>query len=237
MKAPAIAARLGLLIAGAILFASRNATGSPSVSPGGAAVGEPIELLDVPGIRGMSPQFLRKFALSLRAIGVDPDGMSGTISLESRWQPWAINVRERKDQPIDPSTGKHGKAIVAAGLFQLYWTQAPRFGITVDQFAKLSADDQLPYLLRMWDLLKGVYPGQTWTPEAIYMANFLPKYVNSPDGQILGAKDSAVPFERAVYEANENLDRTHKGTITVGDMRGKIRGLLNRAATKPRVIV
>lgn len=210
---------------------------SSELAPTSGKTGGSVSLLSFPGLREMSPSFLRSYDRAMRGLGLNPDFVSGLIFLESRWLPNATNVMARRDQPIDPVTGKHGKAIVAAGLPQLYWTEAPKFGTTVEAFARMTAEEQLPFLVRIWQAQIASHPGTTWTPENVYMANFIPKYVNAPDSQVIGAKDSPDAYTRAVYLQNPGLDTGGKGYITAGDMYRRIRGALAAAASRPRVVV
>jgi hypothetical protein len=119
---------------------------------------------------------------------------------------------------VDPSAqNPHGRA---TGLIQfmpqilsnLGWTDGP------DSFAKLSAEDQLPYVQKYFS--PHAHHGLT-SAGRLYQVTYLPATIAAGQGADFVISAAAGPFARE-YEANKGLDTDQDGRITVADLDARI---------------
>lgn len=164
-----------------------------------------MNVLAVPGIEKVTPSFVRSLIDLSQRNGWDPSGIALVISEESGFNPAAKN----------PGGS-------ASGLIQFIESTAKLLGTTTAAIRQMSAEQQLPLVERFFQMtLKGKIPDR------------IEDYILAPLGRpdLIGKPDDTVIFEQGSpeYDANTALDRDHKGTITVGDMRARMQGFINRA--------
>lgn len=192
--------------------------------PGPASEAKTYEFWAVPGIENVPKDFLGRFAVSMIKLGFEPNNVSALISEESGWR-----VKSPKAE------NRQGGKLLAAGLPQLFYTEAPKYGATVEQLAQMGYDEQLPIVVKLFESYKKMRPNANWTPENLIMSNggF---GINKPDSTVLGDKNSADAHTRAVYNQNQGLAHG-KTTITAGDLYSTIRRIIATAQSKPRIVV
>lgn len=94
--------------------------------------------------------------------------------------------------------------------------KAVGFTGTIDDWIKLSADEQLPYVRRFFegntrDFAKGDYRALTGYGK-LYLMNFTPAYLLKPDDYVISRRG------QPIYENNKGVDAGSKGYIEVADM-------------------
>jgi hypothetical protein len=175
-------------------------------------------LLDVCGSKGClsthtTPAFRRKLVEVARAIGTDPDYLSTVIAFETAGT-------------FDPAIKNPYSS--ATGLIQFIGPTARKLGTTTDALAQMSPEQQLDYVyLYFAELLKGPYP----TLDRLYLTVFSPAFRDRPLDSI------AYQAPSKEYEQNRGFDPSGRGYFTVGDITSAVRGIYNRAQSKPRVPV
>jgi len=176
-----------------------------------------MQLLDVCGSKGClsstSPAFRRKLVDVAQAIGAHPDHLATVIAFET-----AGTFSPSIKNPYSSATG----------LIQFIGPTARKLGTTTGQLAAMSAVEQMDYVRKYFsELLKGPYP----TLDRLYLTVFSPAFRDRPLDSV------AYRAPSAAYEQNKNFDRDGKGFFTVRDITTQVRGIYNRAQSKPRVDV
>jgi len=174
-------------------------------------------ILAVPGIRHTTPGVLRGLADMADRNGWNADGIAGYISHESGFRANARNP-----------TG-------AAGLGQFIEPTARHYGTTTDALARMSGEQQLPFIEALFrDLFARGVPSSP--VDYIFGPYGREDLVGASDDTVIDRADSSDPAEVRRYNENAGLDAAKKGYITVGDLRGSMRSVLN-AAHGHRVMV
>ena len=132
-----------------------------------------------------------------QATGFPADEIWGVIGLESAFDPAKRN----------PAGG-------ATGLIQWMPRWAP---VPVERLARMTREDQLPYVLQFFQRHRWRVPGDA------YVATFWPAALGKGDGEVIARKGEIDPTLKAdVYAVNRGLDTDGDGVITVGDVRAKL---------------
>jgi hypothetical protein len=107
--------------------------------------------------------------------------------------------------------------------------RAAGFTGTIDDWTKLSAEEQLPYVQRYIDSDVRAFAGGDYSklsgPGRLYLLNFTPAYVTKPDDFVIARKGSSI------YDQNQGIDTDHKGWIQVDDMNKWLALRLNQSAS------
>lgn len=149
-------------------------------------------------------------------LGVRPLDLLPVLYSESGLKPWAIAYVDGKPY--------------ALGLNQITPPAAPAAGLTRDQWAALpsmSITEQLPIVMRSLRASFAASGGRKMVDAGmIYASNFAPARLAAN-----GGKSSSVMYRdpEAGYRGNKQLDFDKKGYITVGDLRRRLRSVLNDA--------
>ena len=159
----------------------------------------------------MSPGFLRTLAYIAEKNGFNVDGMAAVMSHESRFNPRARAANS-----------------TATGLIQIIESTAHSLGTTTAALLEMTAVQQLIFVERFYQrYLNGVRPAM---PENYLSVGYgRLDAVGKPDGYVLDRRDSEDPREAERYRVNAGLDRAGDGTITAGDLRASIRGVMAAA--------
>lgn len=137
-----------------------------------------------------------------KGAGVVGEDLLGVFVAESSLKPWII--------------GRGGGFV---GLNQMGDAARRQVGFTgsIEDYAKLTADQQLVYAKRFFDfkirdVAKGNYAAFS-DRGRLYLANIFPAYLAAPDDQVLYRKGH--PY----YDQNVIVDVDRKGYITPADMK------------------
>lgn len=166
-----------------------------------------VTLLDFPGLRArdaVEPGFARALDAMGRSLGLDPNGIAAVMSLESGFNPAAVN-----------------KSTDATGLVQFIPSTAAAFGTSTNALKRMSAIEQLPYARKLFTSKK-IRPAVMGD---YYMSVFMPAFVGQPADTVLAVKGEPI------YDKNAGLDVDQDGTLTVGDVTRKIEDAV--ATAKP----
>lgn len=145
--------------------------------------------------------FFRELKAISARLPCDPGDLLAVMVSESGADPAAQNPNGRATGLIQ---------FMPATLQGLGWTSGP------DEFRKLSAEQQLPYVERYFR----PHRGKLTSPGRLYQATFLPATLsNSDESTILAAPAGPRP---RVYQSNKGLDVNADGVITVGDLTARI---------------
>lgn len=170
-----------------------------------------IALLDLPGLRAREsaePGFATALQAVADSLHLEASYLGAVMALESRFDPAARN----------PSGG-------ATGLIQFMPATAALLGTTTDALRKMSAIQQLEYVLEYYTRAgRAIRPS---VPGDYYMATFMPAHVGKPASFVLAVAG------QPVYDQNRGLDVNKDGTLTVGDVTAKIDGIVAAARAKP----
>lgn len=150
----------------------------------------------------LSDQFFMQIKATCQRLKCAPEDLLGVMESESGVRPSAQNPNGKATGLIQfmPNT-----------LVGLHWTAGP------DEFAKLSAEEQLPFVERYF----APYVSQgLGSAGRLYQATFLPATLpNSDESTVIAAPGG--PNGQA-YAANKVLDTNGDGRITVGDLTARI---------------
>lgn len=131
-----------------------------------------------------------------------PEDLLGVMESESGIQPWSQNSQGKATGLIQ---------FMPATLKGLGWADGP------DDFAKLDADDQLPFVEKYF----APYAGQgLGSAGRLYQATFLPATLPGSDESTVIAAPGGPNAD--AYNSNKVLDTNHDGQITVGDLTARI---------------
>ena len=188
------------------------------------------------GIERLPLDFLRPLAAGLLELGVDPNAVLAVLKHESNFKPEAANV-----QIVDGE-----RRLIAAGLLQFIRETARRYGTTPEDIVRMSAVEQLPYILRYWHDMARTFPSRRgrWTPEQALRATFYPASVGKPDGFVIGDKNAtpaddsekakkAARMSRLIYTQNAGLDRNKDAKITASDVDEDAKRVYVAAKARP----
>jgi hypothetical protein len=155
---------------------------------------------------------------------------------------WLITMMQ-SESGIDPSVGNKA----GASYFGLVQLGKPGFApMTAEDFVKLSAVDQLPYVERFY---KGAPIKSMRSAGNLYQYNFLPSSLSrgvSAD-TVIAAKDGTgyvfadtqggTPYshEPNFYTQNSALDTDRNGAITVADLDAKLASVAKNARVREAV--
>ncbi|NJN46970.1 MAG: hypothetical protein HC808_11395 [Candidatus Competibacteraceae bacterium] len=155
----------------------------------------------------LSDGFFQKLQVMCNNLGCDPQHMLKV------WFSESIGIYADAKNPA----GAYGLNQIT-NLAGVGWTR------TSDEYLKLSAEEQLPFIEKYYT----PYKGRLTSIARIYQVNFLPatfSNVTKPD-DVLASKDG--PYAWA-YNANPALDPStpKKGYITLGDLEKVVEGAVN----------
>ena len=167
-------------------------------------------IIAVPGIETKSKEFLSKLALICKRIDINPDWLATCISFETA-KTFSPSIRN-----------KFSKAV---GLIQFMPTTARRLGTTAEALAAMSDVEQLDWVYQYMSPFKG----RLRSLEATYLAIFTPSLIGKPLDATAYTKD------QIAYAQNKGFDLNKDGVITPREITAIIRGIYNKAASKPRI--
>lgn len=169
------------------------------------------QLPKVSGIENASPALLAEIVRVADRLGIDAECLAGIISVESKFNPQAVNPDTR-----------------ATGLIQFMPSTARAYGTTVEQLYGMTALQQMPYVEKHFRAVG--YVNNARCGDA-YLAVFAPKYIGKPD--------STPIFESGTtaYYQNRGLDVDGNGVITAGDVRAKLVNTVNAGRRRGYVSV
>jgi len=183
-------------------------------------------LLDLPGLRkriSEEPGFAGAVVNLANSLNFDVNSLLGVMSSESGINPKAVN----------PTGG-------ATGLIQFMPATARALGTTVEALRQMTGVQQLEFVRRFFlphkDRIRRDEPGD------YYIAVFLPAYLGSLRGTVLGVKDSAeimpkTKFTRGkIYAQNSVFDSPKRGFFTIGDVMAKNENRVATARSKPPLL-
>lgn len=169
-------------------------------------------ILKVPGLDTTSDEFRKYLMLMCHRNAWNVDGIAAVISHESRFDP-------TKHNPNPKST--------AVGLIQFINSTAKSLGTTSDELRSMSALEQLLYVERYFQKYMRRKPSR---PEDYLLVPYgRIDLIGKPDTTVVDSGKSPDIREQQRYEWNSGLDRTHKGFITVGDIRHSLKVVLDAA--------
>lgn len=153
------------------------------------------------------PEFNKKVDEVAKKLGIDPSTLMRIMKHESGLRSWIVNKKSG-----------------ATGLIQFMPDTANKLGTTTAALAKMSAVDQMDYVLKYYQSV-GVRPGMTVGD--IYMLTFIPAYKNAPGSAVLGELGGGrLPGTKlskdAIYRQNSLFDHDHKKSFTVADVKNHI---------------
>lgn len=167
-------------------------------------------MLAFPRLQSTSPNFVSELEAMASRLDMDANAIAGVISLESGFNPAAVN-------PISNATG----------LIQFMPSTAVALGTTVSALKQMSDVQQLEYVEKYFR----PFVGKLTTRGDYYLAVFMPKFVGKPDTDIISVKG------RKVYDQNAVLDGDKDGVLTVGDVRAKLLNRIRLAEGQPEILV
>ncbi len=163
------------------------------------------------GTSTLSDAFFRELKVICQRLQCDPEDLLAVMVSESDVNPAAQNPRGKATGLIQfmPNT-----------LRGLGWTSGP------DEFAKLTAEQQLPYVERYYR----PYIGRLTSSGRLYQATFMPATLkNSDESTVLAGANG--PRYKA-YAQNKGLDINKDGVITVSDLTARINKVRERSRWK-----
>lgn len=167
-------------------------------------------LLGIPGIEKTSQAFRRELVAVARRLGIEPDHLSAVISIESGYNPAAVN----------PNGG-------ASGLIQFRPATARNLGTTVEAIRKMGDAEQLPLVERYF----APFRGKLKLAEDVYVAVFTPAHVGKGSAHVISSAGEKI------YESNRVLDLNKDGQITNGDLGAWVEVKLAQGRSRPPVPV
>jgi len=174
-------------------------------------------LIPVRGLERTTPEFKQKLIQVANDVDIDPNMLATVISLESGFNPKAVN-----------------KYSYATGLIQWmpsniqkYYGVPPR-GTKLDLQGKKMASEWMKSqsALKQLDMVKRWYmphKGKIHNVKDAYLAVFMPNLMGRPSNYVAAREGSIA------YGWNKTFDRNKKGYYTVGDIAATIQGRYNAA--------
>lgn len=169
-------------------------------------------LLAVPGLEKTSRAFRRKLLDVAARLRLNPDYMVAVMSFES-----AGSFSPSKRNPFSNATG----------LIQFMPSTARSLGTTIDQLARMSAEDQLDYVERYYQ----PHAGRLRNVEDHYLAVFMPALIGRSPGSNVACAGSPV------YDQNYGFDRNRSGCFTVADVAVPVTSIVRQAEKRQRLPV
>jgi hypothetical protein len=166
-------------------------------------------MLAFPRLSSTSPGFVQALEAMASRLDMDANAIAGVISLESGFNPAAVN-------PISNATG----------LIQFMPATAAALGTSVDALRQMSDIDQLAFVEKYFR----AFAGRLVTRGDYYLAVFMPKFVGKPDTDVISTKG------QKVYDQNKVLDGDKDGVLTVGDVRMKLLNRIRLAEGQPEIV-
>jgi hypothetical protein len=171
-----------------------------------------------PGYK-LSDNFYKKLSEMCQRLNLNPADMLLVMYLESRLDPNVKSSAVGLTQFVGPTLKKYFKG-------------------GKEDFRKLKAEEQLPYIEKYFQDMISTFKLTNPTPAQFYIANFLPATLaysgvkKRNKNTVLAEKnndkkyspDSKLTFHEA-YIHNTGLDRDHDGKITYGDIERIMSGL------------
>jgi hypothetical protein len=196
----------------------RFGTDASPTDIGGATFDLPGALAPTPAPTGTSTPTVSTLpapagALPLTA-DLSPQFLAGVRALEQKHgiaegdllRVMAFETSGTFSPSIPNAAGSSGR-----GLIQLTNRGAAGLGISPTQFAKLSREDQLPWIDKY--LARYSAGGRLGTLKDLYLALFKPAAIGAGEGEVLYRQG----VDGLNYSQNAKLDRGNKGYITTGD--------------------
>ena len=172
---------------------------------------ETVTFLDLPGLAAREkaePGFATALAELGERLGLDPNYIGAVMSLESGFNPTAVNTQGG-----------------ATGLIQFMPDTAKSLGTTTAALRRMSAVGQLRFVEEYFKRAgRAIHVD---TPGDYYMTTFYPAFVGRASDAVIATKGEKV------YDQNAGLDADHDGTLTVGDVWAKIDQRVADARTRP----
>lgn len=172
------------------------------------SLADAVFLNDFPRLRERDtkePGFARELDKVARELGLLPNFLAAVMSLESGFDPQAVN-----------------KGSGATGLIQFMPATAKLFGTTVEALRRMSGIEQLQYVKRFY----APHAKKLELLRDYYLAVFMPKYIGAPFDTVIARKGEAV------YDQNAGLDVDQDGTLTVDDVGKKIQDRFTQSEQK-----
>ena len=157
----------------------------------------------------VNKDFREKVIRVSQSVGIpDPDFLMAVMALET-------------GATFSPSIANQDTK--ATGLIQFMPSTAKELGTSTTALGAMSAVEQLDYVEKYFATSKGAYK----TLEDVYLRVFLPSAMDKPDDHVVGVKAepgaASLSFSNKVYKFNSGFDKNNDGTITRGEISGKIR--------------
>lgn len=166
------------------------------------------ELVPVRGIENVSQQFKERVIQIASDLNINPNHLMAVISFET-------------DGTFSPSI-KNMAGSGATGLIQFTPKTAKGLGTSVEELAKMSAEEQLDFVAQHIE----PYKERLNTLDDVYMAVLYPEAIGKDKDHLL--------FQQGTdkYEQNEGLDRNRDGIITVGEATQRIQETLQQGLAR-----
>lgn len=120
-------------------------------------------------------------------------------------------------ESFSPSV-RNGAGSGATGLIQFMPATISPWGLTTDQIARMSAEDQLVLVEKYFK----PYAPKIHTISDMYMAILLPKYIGAPDDTVLFRSGTIA------YQQNKGFDGNSDGVVTKLEATSKVILKLNK---------
>lgn len=132
--------------------------------------------------------------------GYPASDVTKALSRESGWKAQALNCQGADKHPV------------AGGLIQMLDSVARSNGWegNIDQFAALTAEEQLPYVLKF---ISRMPPSTLHLPGDFGLALFMPAYVSKPNDFVIAEVGTPI------WEQNPGLRTAGNGPVTAGKVR------------------
>ena len=153
-------------------------------------------------IKSNKPEFISKVQTISQKLGIDPNWLMGTMYLESRINPQAVN----------PYSG-------ATGLIQFMPRTATALGTSTSALYAMSNITQLDYV---YSYLKP-YTGRMKSLVDVYFAVFFPIAIGKSDDTVL---KTATLSASIIAKQNSGYDINNDKMVTVGEVKEKIYKIL-----------
>jgi len=158
----------------------------------------------------VSPQFRERVRDIAADIGTDPSGLMACMAFETG-RTFSPSVR-------NPSSS-------ATGLIQFMADTARDLGTTVDDLARMTAEDQLEYVHRYFKPFRG----RLGSLGDCYMAILWPAAVGRPDDYVVFSSG------KAAYQANAALDIDKDGGVTKSECCAFVERMLSEGLQQQNV--
>ncbi len=171
----------------------------------------------------MKESVLNKLKDVSRRLGFPWQWLGGEIQFESGWVPDIVYGGKRWSE-LSAAKRAEVEKKWAIGLIQFVPKTRRGLGVTAEQIARMTTEDQLELV---YEYLKP-YAGRIRTPIDLAAAVFWPAAIGHGPDYVVGSKDAATKLRRLAYKWNAALDKNHDGRVTMAEY---VR-LLRRAGRK-----